>query len=566
MTLQTEEVSMFRIVNTLVVAIAVAAGGWALDSTAAGGRAWAAASPDQQEAPESAGKGKTAKKKKEAEDPVSTKSWAEMMKDWQTVRPVPKEAIIRIDDKYCYPHGYAAFKVEIVKEDEDTVWIRGLPPEDPNSPLHKMWLQREGEELQRQHVQELLDEHGKVAFYLDFEEEIVPPPFMDSLSFELASSGLPTAGLWQMNFALDDINEDGIDDIVLPPSRKGRPRPWIYLGSSDGTFSQWREVKWSQKVPFDYGGVATADFDGDGHRDVALAIHLKAQYILYGDGSGGFERSERLPSPDPRISSRAPAVADFDGDGRKDLAFIAEIDYDLGSSKRIEDAATVWVVRNLESGWKLDVKGLPRGVIGDNIKTSDLNNDGRPDLLLGSNAANYRGLVFLNSDEGWQGQYSRGVLSNAFHYDVGKFSTRRGPPLLYWTFVQFRAVEGENVARTGVIPYHLTERGLETPTGPVFFDDNRYNPVFRIAVGDLNDDGRPDLVVSRKKGGLTIFVQTESGKFYREQSPELDQTGRAYHIKIVDVDGDGRNDIMASFAQEDKQAGGIQVWLAKGRS
>jgi len=554
---------MFRVINTLVVAIAVAAGAWAWDSTAGGGRAGAAASPGRQEAPEAAGKGEA--KKEEPVDPKSTQNWPELMKDWFTPRPVPKEAIIRIDEKYCYPHGFAAFKVEIVREDEDTVWVRGLPPEDPNSPLHKMWLQREAKELQKQHVQELIDEHGKVAFYLDFKEEIVPPPFMDSLSFELASSGLPTAGLWQMNFVLDDMNEDGIDDIVLPPARKGRPRPWIYLGSSDGTFSQWREVKWSQRVPFDYGGVATADFDGDGHRDVVLAIHFKAQYVLYGDGGGDFERSERLPSPDPRVSSRAPAVADFDGDGRKDVVFIAEIDYDLGSSKRIDDAATVWVVRNLESGWKLDVKGLPRGVIGDSIKTADLNGDDRPDLLLGSNAANYRGLVFLNSDEGWQGQYSRGVLSNAFHYDVGHFPTRKGPEL-YWTFVQFRAVEGQNTARTGVIPYHLTERGLETPTGPVFFDDKRYNPVFRIAVGDLTGDGRPDLVVGRKKGGLTIFVQTESGQYYREQSPELEKTGRAYHIKIVDIDGDGRNDIMASFAQEDRQTGGVQVWLTRGRS
>ena len=70
------------------------------------------------------------------------RSWQEVMRAWQEVHPVPKSSIIRIDERYCYPHVYASYKMEIVREDEETVWVRGLPPEDPNSPFHKLWRNR----------------------------------------------------------------------------------------------------------------------------------------------------------------------------------------------------------------------------------------------------------------------------------------------------------------------------------------------------------------------------------------------------------------------------------------
>jgi hypothetical protein len=495
------------------------------------------------------------------------RSWQEVMKAWQEVHPVSKSVIIRIDERYCYPHVYASFKMEIVREDEDTVWVRGLPPEDPNSPFHKLWRKRQVEESNYQFMQGVLDEHGPIDYYLNFLDVLVPPPFMDGLSFESASRGLPTGGLWQMNFAYDDLNGDGVGDLVFPPTRKGQPRPHVYLGMPNGRFTEARHMRWSNKVPFDYGGVATGDFDGDGHRDIVLAIHFKAQYVLYGDGEAGFERSERLPSPDPRISSRAPTVADFDGDGREDVALLAELNFDLGTSQRIEDAPTVWVVLNTAAGWRLVTEGMPNAVIGDNMSSHDVNGDGRLDLVLTSNSANWRRLVYFNTEAGWEGPLSVGVLSNAFHYDVAiRDGDPDSPAELFWTFVQFKMVGGKNRALTGVIPYRLGDDGLESPSGPIYYDEQRYNPVFRLAAGDLTGDGRTDLVLGRKKGGLEVFVQTESGDYYLEQSPELAGIGRAYDIRLLDLDRDGLDDVVVAFSGVDESPGGVQVWLSRRRS
>ncbi len=110
---------------------------------------------------------------------------------------------------------------------------------------------------------------------MDFGAEIIPPPFVDSLKFESNNTGLPTGGLWQMNFVRDDIDEDGIDDLVFPPSRKGIGQPAIYKGLPDAGFRLMSEAGWLRGIPYDYGGVATGDFDGDGHRDIVLGDPLQ---------------------------------------------------------------------------------------------------------------------------------------------------------------------------------------------------------------------------------------------------------------------------------------------------
>ena len=490
-------------------------------------------------------------------------SFEELVADWLTPRPVPKNVIVRIDDKYAYPHAAVSFKMEIVKEEGDTVWLRGLPPEDPESAIHDLWLRREHEEMAQSAARQWEDTFGSVEYYLDFAAEIVPPPFMDGLQFEPVLDGLPTRGLWQMNFVADDMNGDGVVDLVFPPTRKGGGAPAILLGTGGGAFSYWKGVSWGAGVPYDYGGVDTGDFDGDGHRDIVLGIHFKGQYVLYGDGNGGFQRSVLLPSPDPRVTSRAVAVADYNGDGRDDVAVLAEIDYDMGNSQRIDNASTVWIAVNTPSGFQVAREGLPGRVIGDAIEATDVDGDGRPDLVLASNATDWRRLVYFNPAGGeWAGPLPRGVLSNAQHPDVAVISTDKGAQA-YMPFTQFVTTTSRPHTRTGVIRYEIGAEGILEDGFPLFFDDQRFDPWFRVAAGDLNGDGRTDIVAGRKGGTIAAFVQSDAGDFYLEESPELTSLGRAYDIQLIDLDGDGRDDVIACFADEKGASGGVKVWLSK---
>jgi hypothetical protein len=76
-----------------------------------------------------------------------------------------------------------------------------------------------------------------------------------------------------------------------------------------------------------------------------------------------------------------------------------------------------------------------------------------------------------------------------------------------------------------------------------------------LAAGDLDGDGHPDLVALTERGEMRLFVNDGRGDFARELTPEADP-GRehvycaGYAVRVVDLDGDARGEIVAAFAGE----------------
>lgn len=486
-------------------------------------------------------------------------TWSELIADWMTPKPFDKRQVIKIDDRYAYPHVVSGIKMEIVREDDEYIWLRGISPEDPNSALYKIWAERQAEEARAADWVEIAQRPGGIN-YLDFAAVAVPPPNMESLVFEPGPGKLPEGGRWQMGFAVADMNEDGHDDLVFPPRRKQYPPvPAVFLGDGTGGFEFWEEAKWPENMPWDYGSVAVADLDNDGHQDVVFAVHFKPQFALLGDGKGRFPSGGVLPSPDPRMTSRAVTAADFDGDGRTDLGFVSEIDYDMSTNARVDGAKTVWVLFNRGESWEISTEGLPVDFIADVIRSADLDGDGRPELVLSSNTLGPRILVYAwRGADGWQPAEHRGLLSSAYHYNIEPDNDG-----VFATFVQFRMVDGGTQARNGLIRYPTAFDGDFEVAEPIVWDAERGNVFFRIGVGDLDGDGRTDLVAGRKGGGLEAYLQTEDGSFYLERGTEFDGVGRAFDIRLVDLDGDGRDDIVAGFVEQGENPGGVYVWLSR---
>jgi len=548
-----------RIFAACLVVGTIAAMGWSQDAQPEGTKKQAvqAATPAAGDDTLSAEESAKLQRLSSAEEPPRT--WSDFLTDWMSPKPFPKGQVVKIDDRYAYPHVVSGIKMEIVREDDEYVWLRGISPEDPNSALHRVWAQREADEAVARDWQDIAKEPGAINF-LNFAAEAVPPPDMESLTFDPGSGPLSDGGRWQMDFAVADMNEDGHADLVFPPRRKQYPpSPSIFLGDGRGGFSYWQEAKWPEKMPWDYGGVAVADLNNDGHQDVIFAVHFKAQFAVLGTGDGRFPSGGVLPSPDPRMTSRAVTAADFDGDGRTDLGFVSEIDYDLATNERIEDAKAAWVLFNRGDTWEVSTEGLPTDLIADVVRAADLDGDGRPELVLSSNTLGPRRLVFAwRGAEGWQPAESRGVLSAAYHYDVEPDDGG-----VYATFVQFRQYGGETQARNGIVWYPTSFDGEFSAPEPLLWDKERGEVFFRMALGDLNGDGRTDIVAGRKEGGLEAYLQTEDGDFYLERGSELAGVGRVFGVRLVDLDGDGRDDIVAGCVPQGEKPGGVYIWLTR---
>lgn len=117
---------------------------------------------------------------------------------------------------------------------------------------------------------------------------------------------------------LVDLNGDGALDIVLS---NDRPDPKVIL-LNDGKGHFHRASTFGDSI-WDTRNVAIADLDGDGRIDLVVPARDGTQsYVYINTGKATFPESSRIPFGLSDASVRMAAVADLDGDGRKDIVVI----------------------------------------------------------------------------------------------------------------------------------------------------------------------------------------------------------------------------------------------------
>ncbi len=171
------------------------------------------------------------------------------------------------------------------------------------------------------------------------------------------------------NVAIADLDRDGLPDIVVCDALRDRVT-WLRQ-SPKGTFTETTIA-----VVAAPAHVQVIDFDGDGDLDVVVAAlgvlmpsndRLGSVIVLENDGRQHFTPHVVAD----RIARVADAEAgDLDGDGDLDIA-VAGFGYDSGDTSWLEN----------KGGWRFEQHVL-LGLSGPiNAVITDLNHDGRPDIV-----------------------------------------------------------------------------------------------------------------------------------------------------------------------------------------
>ncbi len=388
----------------------------------------------------------------------------------------------------------------------------------------------------------------------------------DRLSFESFDRGLPRRGQWRNGFDVADMNADGHLDIVFGAARKSYPsRPNIFLSDGAGSWQLWRQARYPS-LPYDYGDAAVADFNSDGNMDLALAIHLKGILVLVGDGEGRFTPWSKgigfeIPGKGgdaSTFSSRALEVTDWNGDGKTDLLALGEGPKGIarlvaGEGDLKVANGPIFFMNRGNGSWR--ARGHASKIFGDAVTLGDFNGDGRTDFATSSNSANH-GLVNLaEGEEDWVNHVVSAARPKSYMRSVT--SGRLDGDQIDDLVVGYVGRELD-IWRTGVDVLY-GNKSLDWKRRPLFSIEGKQG-VYGLATGDLDGDGHRDIAVATGDMQVYIFLGDDSGSFTREESTELPEPlpgCRGYGVRLNDLNGDGRDELIVGFAGERGGAAGL---------
>ena len=207
-----------------------------------------------------------------------------------------------------------------------------------------------------------------------------------------------------------DLDGDGMIDLIVVEQGSDRVVPFLNT-TTPATLNAGFTMGTKFVTPDVLSAAAVADFNGDAHPDIAVAATLTGNIdapgqLAFGLGSlsaqGEFSLTAESANHPTAGAARDLVVADFDGDGRPDVATVNSnrtLD-DSGNIVQTQDSISVFINRTNAGAAKIAMAvpfafNSATGLQTEHIATGDFNGDGRPDLVV-SNTAGDSVSVFLN--------------------------------------------------------------------------------------------------------------------------------------------------------------------------
>jgi hypothetical protein len=486
------------------------------------------------------------------------------------------------DKNYVRPMAMVNFAYEVYQQNEKYVWC-WMPELDTDT------VEEATKSMKTPTSARYKEED--VAFFAKIRpqfEALTPPDAGKTIRFAESSEGLPQSGSYRNSLAVADMNGDGCPDLIAPPPRKGGASPEIFLGDCKGHWKFWQEATWPHGV--DYGGVAAADFNKDGHMDLVFAVHLNGIYVFLGDGKGHFtESAEGLPRDYP---SRRVVTADIDGDGWTDIVAISEGPDALETHNGEYGGIRAYLNRKKATSWEgVNVVDPNVRIGGDWLSIGHFNSDKYADVI--GSSVYYNGTTIANLSDGpkkWKFLLSDGdvipIWSYYFASTVGKFDKQKKDEAIV-SYVRFWPTDLDSrlVSKPPIVEMTSVDRFVFVPDGlgvkriPIMRWSGHVG-VHGLASADFDGDGNLDLIITSEEFGqrkAIVLLGDGNGDFRRADVDGLTlEENNIYDIKVADVNGDKRPDVIVMYENFEQRRddfmrmitaakpGSIKVFLNRG--
>ncbi|MGA2355760.1 MAG: FG-GAP-like repeat-containing protein [Terriglobales bacterium] len=298
--------------------------------------------------------------------------------------------------------------------------------------------------------------------------------------------------------------------------------------------------------------IATGDLNGDGKIDLVVTEDYGGTVgVLLGNGDGTFQPVVYYSSNGGNLGAWV-AIADLNGDGYADVVVLNECD-----NVNCGDGGIISVfVGNGDGTLQAPVSYGSGGYLGTGIAIADVNGDGHPDLVVSnlcqvvnSNCAQGSVAVLLGNGDGTF-QPPRAYASGDSLPSAVAVADLNGDGKLDVVLATAQTVSPYTTAISV-----LLGNGDGTFQSAVSYGAGGWSPV-SIAVADLNGDGQPDVAVASmcfysdctpvKTGGVSVLLGNGDGSFQPGVLYKSGGGAYASWVAIGDLNGDGQPDLVVT--------------------